>query len=228
MKDAAPQTVYLKDYKPTAFVVERTNLTFDLYDDKAVVTANLAISRNSLSKEQTKTLVLDGSPKLNLQELILNGQPVDSSKFLVGTDSLEVFNVPDEFELTTIVNILPHLNTTMMGLYRSRTIYCTQCEAEGFRDITYYIDRPDMMSEFTTMIIANKTTYPILLSNGNPVEKGELDNGRHFVTWHDPFKKPAYLFALVAGALSVVEDNFVTQSGRNVELQIFVEQKDID
>ena len=228
MKDAAPQTVYLKDYKPTAFVIERTNLTFDLYDDKAVVTANLAISRNSLSKEQTKTLVLDGSPKLNLQELLLNGQPVDSSKFLVGTDSLEVFNVPDEFELTTIVNILPHLNTTMMGLYRSRTIYCTQCEAEGFRDITYYIDRPDMMSEFTTMVVANKTTYPILLSNGNPVEKGELDNGRHFVIWHDPFKKPAYLFALVAGALSVVEDNFVTQSGRNVELQIFVEQKDID
>jgi len=228
MKDAAPQTVYLKDYKPTAFVVERTNLTFDLYDDKAVVTANLTISRNSLSKEQTKTLVLDGSPKLNLQELLLNGQPVDSSKFLVGTDSLEVFNVPDEFELTTIVNIRPHLNTTMMGLYRSRTMYCTQCEAEGFRDITYYIDRPDMMSEFTTTVIANSTAYPILLSNGNPIERGELDNGRHFVTWHDPFKKPAYLFALVAGALSVVEDNFVTQSGRNVVLQIFVEQKDID
>ena len=228
MKDAAPQTVYLKDYKPTAFVIGRTNLTFDLYDDRAVVTANLAISRNSLSKDQTKILPLDGCPGLDLQGLLLNGQPVESSNFLVGSDSLEVFNVPDEFELTTIVNIRPHLNTSMMGLYRSRTMYCTQCEAEGFRDITYYIDRPDMMSEFTTTVIANSTAYPILLSNGNPIERGELDNGRHFVTWHDPFKKPAYLFALVAGALSVVEDNFVTQSGRNVVLQIFVEEKDID
>ena len=228
MRDAAPQTVYLKDYKPTAFVIDRTNLTFDLYDDKAVVTANLVISRNYLSKDQTKILALDGCPGLDLKGLLLDGQPVESSNFSVDSDSLEVFNVPDEFELTTIVNIQPHLNTTMMGLYRSRTMYCTQCEAEGFRDITYFIDCPDMMSEFTTTVIANKTAYPILLSNGNPIERGELNNGRHFVTWHDPFKKPAYLFALVAGTLSVVEDNFVTQSGRNVVLQIFIEQKDVD
>jgi aminopeptidase N len=228
MKDAAPQTVYLKDYKATAFVIESTNLTFDLYDDKAVVTANLTVARNSLSEDKTKTLTLNGSAGLDLQDLSLNGQSVDSSNFFVGPDSLEVFNVPDEFQLKTIVHILPHLNSTMMGLYRSRTMFCTQCEAEGFRDITYYIDRPDMMSEFTTTVIASKTTYPILLSNGNPIERGELDNGRHFVTWHDPFKKPAYLFALVAGTLSVVEDNFITQSGRNVVLQIFVEDKDID
>ena len=116
----------------------------------------------------------------------------------------------------------------MMGLYRSRTMYCTQCEAEGFRDITYYLDRPDVMSEFTTQVIAEKAKYPILLSNGNPIARGDLDGGRHFVTWHDPFKKPAYLFALVAGTLSVVEDSFTTLSGREVLLQIFVEEKDLD
>ena len=116
----------------------------------------------------------------------------------------------------------------MMGLYRSRTMYCTQCEAEGFRDITYYLDRPDVMAEFTTTVIGDQQQYPILLSNGNPLERGTSDGGRHFVTWHDPFKKPAYLFALVAGTLSVVNDSFVTSSGREVHLQIFVEEKDLD
>ena len=116
----------------------------------------------------------------------------------------------------------------MMGLYRSRTMYCTQCEAEGFRDITYYLDRPDVMAEFTTTVIGDQQQYPILLSNGNPIERGTIDGGRHFVTWHDPFKKPAYLFALVAGTLSVVNDSFVTSSGREVHLQIFVEEKDLD
>ena len=116
----------------------------------------------------------------------------------------------------------------MMGLYKSRTMYCTQCEAEGFRDITYYLDRPDVMSKFTARVIADKAAYPVLLSNGNPIERGDLEDGRHFVTWQDPFKALLPFFALVAGTLSVVEDSFTTLSGRDIKLQIFVGEKDLD
>ncbi|MGB2172346.1 MAG: aminopeptidase N, partial [Porticoccaceae bacterium] len=134
----------------------------------------------------------------------------------------------DQSEIRIEVLIKPHLNTTMMGLYKSRTMYCTQCEAEGFRNITFYLDRPDVMSEFTTQLIADKQQFPVLLSNGNAIEQGDLDNGRHFATWHDPFKKPAYLFALVAGDLTVVEDSFTTCTNREILLQIYVEEKDLN
>lgn len=228
MKDAAPQTIYLKDYQVAVFLIEKTNLVFDLSDDQTSVVTELSVLRNPSSKDHSKHLVLDGSSKLDLQWVKINGQQLDPAGYLKESDSLTIFDVPDACVITTEVIIKPQLNTTMMGLYRSRTMYCTQCEAEGFRDITYYLDRPDVMSEFTTKVIANREQYPVLLSNGNPVDRGAMDEDRHFVTWHDPFKKPAYLFALVAGTLSVVQDTFETCSGRQVQLEIFVEEKDLD
>jgi aminopeptidase N len=228
MKDALPQTIYLKDYKASAFEIEKTELVFDLGDDHTRVTATLSILRNSLSGEQGADLVLHGSEGLDLQSVSVDGQQLEEGTYSRDHDSLSISGLADRAIITTEVLIKPQDNTTMMGLYRSRTMYCTQCEAEGFRDITYYLDRPDVMSEFTTKVIADKAQYPVLLSNGNPIERGELDCGRHFVTWHDPFKKPAYLFALVAGTLSCVEDSFITLSGRQVALQIFVEEKDLD
>ena len=228
MKDALPQTIYLKDYKVSPFVIEKTDLVFDLANDHTRVIATLSILRNPLSDEQGADLVLHGSEGLDLQSVAVDGQPLQEGAYSRGSESLTISGLAQRAVVTTDVLIKPQDNTTMMGLYRSRTLYCTQCEAEGFRDITYYLDRPDVMSEFTTKVIADKTQYPVLLSNGNPIERGEVDGGRHFVTWHDPFKKPAYLFALVAGTLSCVEDSFTTMSGREVTLQIFVEEKDLD
>ncbi|MDC3261290.1 aminopeptidase N, partial [bacterium] len=228
MKDALPQTIYLQDYKVSPFEIEKTELVFDLGNDHTRVTATLSILRNSLSGEQGADLVLHGSERLDLQSVSVDGQLLEEGAYSRDSDSLSISGLADRAIITTEVLIKPQDNTTMMGLYRSRTMYCTQCEAEGFRDITYYLDRPDVMSEFTTKVIADKAQYPVLLSNGNPIERGELDGGRHFVTWHDPFKKPAYLFALVAGTLSCVDDSFTTLSGRQVALQIFVEEKDLD
>ena len=228
MRDAAPQTIYLDDYKVSPFLIEKTDLVFDLGEDSTRVTASLNIARNPDSDQQDGPLVLHGSEGLDLQSVHIDGQLISTDDYSRDSDSLTINNLPDSCVVITEVLIKPQLNTTMMGLYRSRTMYCTQCEAEGFRDITYYLDRPDVMSEFTTKVIADKDTYPVLLSNGNPTERGDLDGGKHFVTWHDPFKKPAYLFALVAGTLAVVEDSFTTISGRHVKLQIFVEEKDLD
>ena len=228
MKDALPQTIYLQDYKVSPFEIEKTELVFDLGNDHTRVTATLSILRNSLSDEQGADLVLHGSEGLDLQSVSVDGQLLEEGAYSRDSDSLSISGLADRAIITTEVLIKPQDNTTMMGIYRSRTMYCTQCEAEGFRDITYYLDRPDVMSEFTTKVIADKAQYPVLLSNGNPIERGELDGGRHFVTWHDPFKKPAYLFALVAGTLSCVDDSFTTLSGRQVALQIFVEEKDLD
>ena len=228
MRDPVPQTIYLKDYKVSQFLIEKTDLVFDLGENSTRVTATFTIVRNPQSEDYDGSLVLHGSEGLDLQSLSINGQLLSVDNYSHDAESLTLKNMPDCAVVTTEVLIKPQLNTTMMGLYRSRTMYCTQCEAEGFRDITYYLDRPDVMSEFTTKVIADKVTYPVLLSNGNPVDRGDLEGGKHFVTWHDPFKKPAYLFALVAGTLAVVEDSFTTMSGRDIRLQIFVEEKDLD
>ena len=228
MRDALPQTIYLQDYKVSAFIIEKTDLIFDLGEENTRVTATLNIKRNPLSDEPMADLVLHGSEGLDLQSVHIDGKLVEEGVYSRDSETLTITGLPDSATLSTQVLIKPQLNTTMMGLYRSRTMYCTQCEAEGFRDITYYLDRPDVMSEFTTKVIADKATYPVLLSNGNPIDSGDIDAGKHFVIWHDPFKKPAYLFALVAGTLSVVEDSFTTMSGRDIKLQIFVEEKDLD
>ena len=228
MKDATPQTIYLKDYRVPEFVIDKTNLVFDLNDQHCRVSSSLAIRRNPRSQHAKSALFLHGGPELDLQSIHIDGRELTDSEYQRTDDGLVIGQMPDQGEINIEVLIKPHLNTTMMGLYKSRTMFCTQCEAEGFRNITFYLDRPDVMSEFTTKLIAVKQQFPVLLSNGNPVEQGELDNGRHFVTWHDPFKKPAYLFALVAGNLAVVEDGFTTCSGRDVLLQIYVEEKDLN
>ena len=228
MRDASPQTIYLKDYKVPEFLIDKTNLVFDLNEDYCRVNSSLTIRRNPDSQSSSASLFLDGGKDLDLQQIEIDGCLLTEDKYQRTEEGLIINQVSDNAVISIEVLIKPHLNTTMMGLYKSRTMYCTQCEAEGFRNITFYLDRPDVMSEFTTKLIADKHQFPVLLSNGNPLDQGELDHGRHFVTWHDPFKKPAYLFALVAGNLSVVEDSFITCSNREILLQIFVEPKDLN
>ena len=228
MKDALPQTVYLHDYKVSPFLVDTTDLVFDLGDEQTLVTCSLAVRRNSESDDQTGAFELNSKGDVALLWVEVDGQRLESDGYSLTDNLLRLYNLPSQALVRTQVVIKPQSNTSMMGLYRSRTMYCTQCEAEGFRRITYFPDRPDIMSVFTVKIIADKTAYPVLLSNGNAIERGDMDAGRHFVTWHDPFKKPSHLFALVAGTLEVVEDSFTTMSGREIPLQIFVEEKDLD
>ena len=228
MKDATPQTIYLKDYQVPEYLIEKTELVFELNEDNCKVSSVLHIRRNPDSHSKQSDLFLQGGSELDLQQVALDGVLLTAEAYKRTEEGLVIKQVADAAVVEIDLLIKPHLNTTMMGLYKSRTLYCTQCEAEGFRNITFYLDRPDVMSEFTTKIIADKTLFPVLLSNGNAVEQGDLENGRHFATWHDPFKKPAYLFALVAGDLSVVEDSFTTCSNRDILLQIFVEEKDLN
>ena len=226
MKDPQPTAIYLKDYQVPDFYIKKTDLIIDLDEDYATVTATLSILRNTHGTGQ-KNLTLDGH-SMELLSVAINGESLPESGYKQTSHELVVNNVPDVFELSCVTRFKPQENTSLEGLYKSSGMYCTQCEAEGFRKITYYLDRPDVMSEFTTTIIADQTTYPILLANGNLIEQGEQGDGRHWAKWHDPFKKPAYLFAMVAGDLSVVEDSFITCSGREIALKIFVEEKDLN
>jgi len=228
VKDALPQTIYLKDYKVSPFLIETTDLVFDLGDQQTCVTTRLAVRRNPASAEQSESLELNSKGDVQLQWIEIDGQRLNDSDYTLSDNMLILPNLPASCVITTEVLIQPQLNTSMMGLYRSRTMFCTQCEAEGFRRITYFPDRPDIMSIFTVKIVADKANYPILLSNGNAIARADLEGGRHSITWHDPFKKPSHLFALVAGTLAVVEDSFTTVSGREIPLQIFVEEKDLD
>ena len=218
----------MKDYKVSAFLVDSTDLVFELGDTQTKVTTGLAVRRNSASDDQTGAFELNRKGDVELQWIEVDGKRLEQAEYSLTDNLLSLHNLPASCQIKTEVLIQPQLNTSMMGLYRSRTMYCTQCEAEGFRRITFFPDRPDIMSVFTVKVIADKAAYPVLLSNGNAIEHGDLDAGRHFVTWHDPFKKPSHLFALVAGTLAVVEDSFTTMSGREIPLQIFVEEKDLD
>ncbi len=227
MKDASPQAIYLKDYQPPAYWIRKTVLRFDLDDASTQVTATLSIERNK-DAPANAALVLHGQD-LVLQSLAVNGAVLDEAHYTVDEETLTILGGLSERDTLEIVTtIYPQNNTSLEGLYRSHTMYCTQCEAEGFRKITYYLDRPDVMSAFETTIVADKKAYPVLLSNGNLIEQGELEGGRHFCTWHDPFDKPCYLFALVAGDLACVEDSFTTMSGRDVAIRVYVEEKDRD
>ena len=216
---------YLKDYQPPAFLIETTDLSFDLQADKTIVHSRLAIRNNPDSV--SNMLELDGDG-LQLQSIAIDGQPLDESAYQLHDSGLRLTNLPNAFVLDIETVIDPAENLSLEGLYLSDGMYCTQCEAEGFRRITYYLDRPDVMSVFTTKITADAKAYPILLSNGNLMESGDCEDGRHWALWSDPFKKPAYLFALVAGDLQSVDDSFTTMSGRNVALKIYVESKDLD
>ncbi|RYY01703.1 MAG: aminopeptidase N [Gammaproteobacteria bacterium] len=221
-----PQAIYLRDYKAPAYLIKKTDLHVDIYDGYTIVTANLLLASNPSATFPVSQLTLHGTD-LELVSLAIDGKAVPESEYEFGEETLTIKNTPAHFLLTSVTKIYPEKNTSLEGLYKSRTMYCTQCEAEGFRKITYYLDRPDVMSEFTTTVVADKK-FPVLLSNGNLIEKGDLDNNRHFATWNDPFKKPAYLFALVAGDLAHIEDSFTTSTKREVTLKIYVEPKDLD
>ncbi len=237
MKNSQARTTYLKDYLPPSYLIESTALSFDLHEDFAIVKSILQFRRNSqASAVASDTLILHGS-HLVLEELQLDGQILNSKQYLIDDESLTIPTLSellgrdaDQFELRCTTRIEPQNNTALEGLYKSKKMFCTQCEAEGFRRITYYLDRPDVMSTFSTTISADRAKYPVLLSNGNKVAEGSVsdDESRHWVTWEDPFKKPSYLFALVAGDLKSMDDTFVTCSGREISLQIFVEEKDLD
>ncbi len=226
-RDAQPKAIQLKDYQPPEYLIDRTELHFDLQADKTRVTSTLKLRRNPDHSAGGNDLALHGQD-IELVSVAIDGRALKDDEYRLEDESLTLLNVPEQFELTTVGDIDPKNNTSLEGLYRSKTMYCTQCEAEGFRKITWYLDRPDVMSEFFTTVVADEEKFPVLLSNGNLIEQGAADNGRHFATWHDPHKKPAYLFALVAGDLEHIEDSFTTMSGRDVTLQIFVEAKDLD
>ncbi len=226
MKDAQPKAIYLKDYTAPNYLISTTDLSFQLYDGYTAVTAVINFYKNPKSSEDNR-LVLHGEA-LNLQSISIDNSLLLPTDYRIDNKSLTLANVPDRFELKTIVHIDPAKNKALEGLYRSRTMYCTQCEAEGFRKITYYLDRPDVLAKFSTRIEADKDAFPILLSNGNKTDSGETEAGRHFALWHDPFPKPCYLFALVAGNLACVSDTFTTMSGRIVDIELYVETKDLD
>ncbi|MBE0488190.1 MAG: aminopeptidase N [Halomonas sp.] len=220
-----PQATHLSDYRSPAYRVTRTELTFDLDPAATRVKACLHLERHP-ERAAGEPLELHGEG-LALKAIALDGQPLEADEYAAGDGGLIVHRVPERFRLDTEVEIAPEANTALEGLYRSGSMYCTQCEAEGFRRITFYPDRPDVMATFTTTVIGDAEREPVLLSNGNPVERGTLPGGRHFVTWEDPHPKPSYLFALVAGDLEKVEDAFTTASGREVTLQIWVEEENL-
>lgn len=230
MKDnQAPQTIRLADYQAPDYLIDTVSLNVSLYEDYTEVTAQLEIRANpAVNDALQRPLVLNGVD-IELQSLSLDEQVVEPERYQIDAESLSLPGVPAKFTLTVKNHIHPQKNTSLEGLYKSRGMFCTQCEPEGFRKITYYIDRPDVMARFTTRVEADRQQFPILLSNGNPVARGDAEQpGRHFVVWEDPFSKPCYLFALVAGDLAVQEDRFTTCSGREVLLQIFVEAHDLD
>ncbi|HCH1456931.1 TPA: aminopeptidase N [Vibrio parahaemolyticus] len=217
----APQAKYRKDYQAPSHTITDIDLTFDLYDNDTIVTALSKV----VQKGESTTLELDGEG-LELRSVKVNGE--DWAHHEVKEASLVLSDLPAEFELEIITKIDPEANTALEGLYKSGGAFCTQCEAEGFRRITYYLDRPDVLAKYTTKVIADKATYPYLLSNGNRIAQGEAENGRHWVQWQDPHPKPAYLFALVAGDFDVLRDKYTIMSGRNVDLEIFVDKGNLD
>ena len=209
---------YLKDYQTPAYRILETDLHFDIAEPQTVVKSRLTVEPQRVGEP----LVLDGSAKL--LSVKINGAAAD---YVLEGETLTIAGVPSErFTVEVETEILPAENKSLMGLYASGGNLFTQCEPEGFRKITFYIDRPDVMSKFTTTIVADKKRYPVLLSNGNKIDGGEFSDDRHWVKWEDPFAKPSYLFALVAGDLAVTEDRFTTMSGRNVKIEFYTTEAD--
>ena len=211
---------YLSDYSPALFSLKTVNLTVELDDTSTKVINEMMVSRQG---EHNQKITLDGE-QLTLLSVAINDKDLSVDEYQQSDNSLSIQTEEDNFTLTVITQINPVDNTSLEGLFKSGDAFCTQCEAEGFRRISYYLDRPDVMAIFTTKVIADKTLYPYLLSNGNKIAQGDLDNNKHFVTWHDPFPKPSYLFALVAGDFDLLTDTFTTSSNREVSLEIFVDK----
>jgi aminopeptidase N len=209
------------DYRPPAFVVDDIALEFDLDPDATEVTATYAFRRNpdALEADRRAPLVLDGEQQSRLR-VMLDGRALPSGRLTVDRSSLTIGDAPDRGTLAIRTQIGPAQNAALEGLYISSGVFCTQCEPEGFRRITYFLDRPDVLARYRVTIRADRARYPTLLSNGNRVASGELADGRHYAIWQDPFPKPTYLFALVAGNLVALDDSFVTASGRTVALRI--------
>lgn len=217
-----PQPILRKDYQPSEYLISTTELNFKLSELETIVTSRVAYYKNTLTNnnsDERSKLFLNGVD-LELISIIVDGAV---PKFEIKPDGLELSDLEDNFVLEIKNRIHPEKNTTMNGLYKSSGNYCTQCEAHGFRYITYYLDRPDILSVFTTTVEADIEQYPVLLSNGNLIQRNEGSS-----TWHDPAPKPCYLFALVAGDLAVLEDSYTTKSGRQVDLKIYVEPHNID
>ena len=214
-----PKITYRKDYKKPAYQIEDILLEFTLSENSTEVYA-----KSHIIQKEKSPLILMGR-ELELLDIKLNNKAV---KYTQDKESLTIANPPEDFILEITTKIHPEKNTSLEGLYKVKNLFCTQCESEGFRKMTYYLDRPDVMAKFTTKIIADKTKYPILLSNGNLINHGDLKNNTHFAEWQDPFRKPCYLFALVAGDLACVSDKFTTMSGRVVDIKVYVEKNDED
>jgi aminopeptidase N len=222
MTNDTPKTIHLSDYQPPAFLVEQVALEFDLEPDNTRVLARMSLRRNPGHGDAGAPLRLEGEG-MELISLALDGRQMDGAEYAVDAAGLSLVEAPDAFELEVVTKIAPAANTKLEGLYQSGGIYCTQCEAEGFRRITYFPDRPDVMTTYRVTVRADRAACPVLLSNGNLAQAGDLPDGRHFAVWDDPFPKPSYLFALVAGDLSWLEDQFTTQSGRAVTLRIYTD-----
>lgn len=218
----SPRRIFLSDYRPPAFLTERVELDFRLDPEATLVTSRQHLRKNPAADPADRDLVLMGE-ELELLGLALDGRPLEPGAYSIEGEILRVPGLPDACTLEVVTRIRPAANTQLMGLYLSNGILCTQCEAEGFRRITWYQDRPDVMARFRVRLEAERARFPVLLSNGNPVEAGDLPGGRHYAVWDDPFPKPSYLFALVAGDLAKLEDSFTTRSGRVVTLRIWAD-----
>jgi len=222
--DAAPSTIFLKDYQPPVFLIEHVKLHFDLHETQTIVTSVLTVNLNDANKQPVKKLVLDGQ-NLELLSIKIDNKILSTNDYILDEETLTLGQLPDTCSIEIQTRINPEENKALEGLYLSSGMFCTQCEAQGFRRITYFPDRPDVMSTYEVTIIGNKEKYPILLSNGNLIDKGDSGDGQHWVTWQDPSLKPSYLFALVAGDLFCKDDIFTTMSGREIVLQVFVEHE---
>lgn len=220
-----PKIIYRHDYQPPPFLVDQIDLEFDIGEQYTHVHSRLVIHRNSQT-HASHDLVLDGEAKL--LSVSLDGERLPTARYRLEPDTLTLTAVPDSFILEIDTELIPADNTSLMGLYQSQGHLFTQCEPQGFRQMTFYLDRPDVMARFSTMLIANKQAFSALLSNGNKVGEGVLDKKRRWVKWVDPYRKPSYLFALVAGRLVALKDQFITQSGREVALEVWTEAHDQD
>lgn len=225
----APTEIFRSDYQPLPFSVDEIDMNFQIHKGKTVVTTNMTLKSNLKASESSKELVLDGDETcVKLLSLKMNGKDLkEGEDYTLGPGSLTLLNPIDGATISTVVEIVPEDNTQLSGLYKDGSMYCTQCEAMGFRRITYYPDRPDNMATFTVRLEADRDSYPVLLSNGNLDESGEADNGRHFAVWSDPFPKPSYLFAAVVGDLGSIKDSYKTSEGTDVHLEIFSERHNV-
>ena len=221
MRDATPSAIHLKDYRQPDYLIDTVDLEFDLQEGLTTVSSRLKVYRRD-GVPASAEMVLDGQ-EMELISVTVDDVVKTPESFSVNDEQLILGSLPERFILEIVCNIKPELNTKLEGLYKSGSMYCTQCEAEGFRRITYFPDRPDIMARFTTRITADKTDFPILLSNGNLVDSGDSTGNRHWAYWQDPYPKPCYLFALVAGPLSVLEESYRTASGRDVTLKLYTE-----